>query len=211
MKSNKEKERIKIVKNIKEMTVDELVELYKTEKNGEIKDLALIEILNKMEGYIRSVLARTNRFLLQPTYYEDVIQDCKIAVLEQLKTYDPNIGTSFITYCYLPIQQKTHVFITKNIYKNNSYNQKKYGKVEFSSLDNKLDLFLSSKRFEEDSIRKLEILDLLDNLNEINRFILIQFYINQESIKNISKKLGITEKAVKNRKEDSLEKLRKLV
>ena len=199
------------MKNIKEMTVDELVELYKTEKNGEIKDLALIEILNKMEGYIRSVLARTNRFLLQPTYYEDVIQDCKIAVLEQLKTYDPNIGTSFITYCYLPIQQKTHVFITKNIYKNNSYNQKKYGKVEFSSLDNKLDLFLSSKRFEEDSIRKLEILDLLDNLNEINRFILIQFYINQESIKNISKKLGITEKAVKNRKEDSLEKLRKLV
>ena len=211
MKSNKEKERIKIMKNIKEMTVDELVELYKTEKNGEIKDLALIEILNKMEGYIRSVLARTNRFLLQPTYYEDVIQDCKIAVLEQLKTYDPNIGTSFITYCYLPIQQKTHVFITKNIYKNNSYNQKKYGKVEFSSLDNKLDLFLSSKRFEEDSIRKLEILDLLDNLNEINRFILIQFYINQESIKNISKKLGITEKAVKNRKEDSLKKLRKLI
>lgn len=199
------------MKNIKEMTVDELVELYKTEKNGEIKDLALIEILNKMEGYIRSVLARTNRFLLQPTYYEDVIQDCKIAVLEQLKTYDPNIGTSFITYCYLPIQQKTHVFITKNIYKNNSYNQKKYGKVEFSSLDNKLDLFLSSKRFEEDSIRKLEILDLLDNLNEINRFILIQFYINQESIKNISKKLGITEKAVKNRKEDSLKKLRKLI
>ena len=72
-------------------------------------------------------------------------------------------------------------------------------------------MFLSSERFEEDSIRKLEILDLLDNLNEINRFILIQFYINQESIKNISKKLGITEKAVKNRKEDSLEKLRKLI
>lgn len=199
------------MKNIKEMTVDELVELYKTEKNGEIKDLALIEILNKMEGYIRSVLARTNRFLLQPIYYEDVMQDCKIAVLEQLKTYDPNIDTSFITYCYLPLQQKTHVFITKNIYKDSSYNQKKYGKVEFSSFDNKLDLFLSEKRFEEDSIRKLDILDLLNNLNEINRFILIQFYINQESIKNISKKLGITEKAVQMRKGDSLEKLRKLI
>ena len=66
------------MKNIKEMTVDELVELYKTEENGEIKDLALIEILNKMEGYIRSVQARTNRFLLQPTYYEEVIQDSKI-------------------------------------------------------------------------------------------------------------------------------------
>ena len=37
------------MKNVKEMTVDELVELYKTEENGEIKDLALIEILNKME------------------------------------------------------------------------------------------------------------------------------------------------------------------
>lgn len=83
--------------------------------------------------------------------------------------------------------------------------------MEFSSFDNKLDLFLSSERFEEDSIRKLDVLDLLDNLNEINRFILIQFYINQESIKNISKKLGITEKAVTNRKKDSLEKLRKLL
>lgn len=199
------------MKNIKEMTVDELVELYKTEENGEIKDLALIEILNKMEGYIRSVLARTNRFLLQPIYYEDVMQDCKIAVLEQLKTYDPNIDTSFITYCYLPIQQKTHVFIIKNIYKNSSYNQKRYGKIEFLSFDNKLDLFLSEKRFEEDSIKKLDILDLLNNLNEINRFILIQFYINQESIKNIAQKLGITEKSVKNRKGDSLEKLRKLI
>lgn len=199
------------MKNLKEMKIDELVKLYKIEENEEMKSLILVQILKNMEKYICSYLSKEYKFLLSSEYKEDVIQDCKIAVLEQLKTYDPNIDTSFITYCYLPIQQKTHVFITKNIYKNSSYNQKRYGKIEFSSFDNKLDLFLSEKRFEEDSIRKLDILDLLNNLNEINRFILIQFYINQESIKNISKKLGITEKAVKNRKGDSLEKLRKLL
>ena len=193
------------------MKIDELVKLYKIEENEEMKSLVLVQILKNMEKYICSYLSKECKFLLSSEYKEDVMQDCKIAVLEQLKTYDPNIGTSFITYCYLPIKQKTHAFITKNIYKNSSYNQKKHGKVEFSSFDNKLDLFLSSERFEEDSIRKLDVLDLLNNLSEINRFILIQFYINQESIKNISKKLGITEKSVKNRKEDSLKKLRKLI
>ncbi len=199
------------MKNLKEMKIDELVKLYKIEENEEMKSLILVQILKKMEKYICFYLSKNYIFLLSSEYKEDIMQDCKIAVLEQLKTYDPNIGTSFITYAYLPIKQKVHAFIEKNVYKDSSYNQKKYGKVEFSSFDNKLDLFLSSERFEEDSIRKLEILDLLNNLNEINRFILIQFYINQESIKNISKKLGITEKAVKNRKGDSLEKLRKLI
>ena len=199
------------MKNLKEMKIDELVKLYKIEENEEMRSLILVQILKNMEKYICSYLSKECKFLLSSEYKEDVVQECEIAVLECLEKFNPFNGKPFITYAYLPIKQKIHVFIEKNVYKDSSYNQKKYGKVEFSSFDNKLDLFLSEKRFEEDSIRKLEILDLLDNLNEINRFILIQFYINQESIKNISQKLGITEKAVKNRKKDSLEKLRKLI
>lgn len=199
------------MKNLKEMKIDELVKLYKIEENEEMKILVLVQILKNMEKYICSYLSKEYKFLLSSEYKEDVVQECKIAVLESLERFNPFDNTPFITYAYLPIKQKIHVFIEKNIYKDSSYNQKKYGKVEFSSFDNKLDLFLSEKRFEENSIRKLDILDLLNNLNEINRFILIQFYINQESIKNISQKLGITEKAVTNRKKDSLEKLRKLI
>ena len=199
------------MKNLKEMKIDELVKLYKIEENKEMKSLVLVQIVKKMERYICSYLSRAYKFLLSSEYKEDVVQECTIAVLESLEKFNPFNGTPFVTYTYLPIKQKVHAFIEKNVYKDSSYNQKKYGKVEFSSFDNKLDLFLSSERFEEDSIRKLDILDLLNNLSEINRFILIQFYINQESIKSISKKLGITEKAVKNRKEDSLEKLRKLI
>ena len=86
-----------------------------------------------------------------------------------------------------PIEKEVMVELERNETVLSDYNQKRYGKIEFLSFDNKLDLFLSSERFEEDSIRKLDILDLLNNLNEINRFILIQFYINQESIKNISR------------------------
>lgn len=199
------------MKNLKEMKIDELVKLYKIEENEEMKSLVLVQILKNMETYICSYLSKEYKFLLSSEYKEDVVQECEIAVLESLERFNPLNGTSFVTYTYLPIKQKVHAFIEKNVYKDSSYNQKKYGKVEFSSFDNKLDLFLSLERFEEDSIRKLDILDLLNNLNEINRFILIQFYINQESIKNISKKLGITEKAVKNRKGDSLEKLRKII
>lgn len=199
------------MKNLKEMKIDELVKLYKIEKNEEMKSLFLVQILKKMEKYICSYLSKEYKFLLSSEYKEDVVQECEIAVLECLEKFNPLNGTLFVTYTYLPIKQKVHVFIEKNVYKDSSHNQKKYGKVEFSSFDNKLDLFLSEKRFEEDSIRKLDVLDLLNNLSEINRFILIQFYINQESIKSISKKLGITEKAVKNRKGDSLEKLRKLI
>lgn len=198
------------MKNLKEMKINELVKLYKIEENEEMKSLVLVQILKNMEKYICSYLSKECKFLLSSEYKEDVVQECKIAVLECLEKFNPFNGTAFITYAYLPIKQKIHVFIEKNVYKDSSYNQKKYGKVEFSSFDNKLDLFLYEKRFEEDSIRKLDILDLLNNLSEINRFILIQFYINQESVKNISQKLGITEKAVKNRKGDSLEKLRKL-
>ena len=198
------------MKNLKEMKINELVKLYKIEENEEMKSLVLVQILKNMEKYICSYLSKECKFLLSSEYKEDVVQECKIAVLECLEKFNPFNGTAFITYAYLPIKQKIHVFIEKNVYKDSSYNQKKYGKVEFSSFDNKLDLFLSSERFEEDSIRKLDVLDLLNNLSEINRFILIQFYINQESVKNISQKLGITEKAVKNRKGDSLEKLRKL-
>lgn len=199
------------MKNLKEMKIDELVKLYKIEENEEMKILVLVQILKNMEKYICSYLSKEYKFLLSSEYKEDVVQECKIAVLESLERFNPFDNTPFITYAYLPIKQKIHVFMEKNIYKDSSYNQKKYGKVEFSSFDNKLDLFLSEKRFEEDSIRKLDVLDLLNNLSEINRFILIQFYINQESIKNISKELGITEKAVTNRKKDSLEKLRKLI
>lgn len=199
------------MKNLKEMKIDELVKLYKIEENEEMKSLILVQILKNMEKYICSYLSKEYKFLLSKEYKEDVVQECEIAVLECLEKFNPLNGTPFVTYTYLPVKQKVRVFIEKNIYKDSSYNQKKYGKVEFSSFDNKLDLFLSEKRFEEDSIRKLDILDLLNNLNEINRFILIQFYINQESIKNISQKLGITEKAVTNRKKDSLEKLRKLI
>lgn len=199
------------MKNLKEMKIDELVKLYKIKENEEMKSLFLVQILKKMENYICNYLSKEYKFLLSKEFKEDVVQECTIAVLESLEKFNPLNGTPFITYAYLPIKQKIHVFIEKNIYKDSSYNQKKYGKVEFSSFDNKLDLFLSEKRFEEDSIRKLEILDLLNNLNEINRFILIQFYINQESIKNIAQKLGITEKSVQMRKGDSLEKLRKLL
>lgn len=199
------------MKNLKEMKIDELVKLYKIEENEEMKSLILVQILKNMEKYICSYLSKEYKFLLSSEYKEDVVQECEIAVLECLEKFNPLNGTSFVTYTYLPVKQKVHVFIEKNIYKDSSYNQKKYGKVEFSSFDNKLDLFLSEKRFEEDSIRKLDVLDLLNNLSEINRFILIQFYINQESIKNISPKLGITEKSVQMRKGDSLEKLRKLI
>lgn len=199
------------MKDLENMKTGELVKLYKIEENEEMKSLILVQILKRMENYIYSYLSKEYKFLLSKEYKEDVVQECEIAVLECLEKFNPFNGTHFITYAYLPIKQKIHVFIEKNIYKDSSYNQKKYGKVEFLSFDDKLDLFLSEKRFEEDSVRKLEILDLVNNLNGINRFILIQFYINQESIKNISQKLGITEKAVKKRKKNSLEKLRKLI
>ena len=165
------------MKNLKEMKIDELVKLYKFEENEEMKSLILVQIVKKMERYICSYLSKEYKFLLSCEYKEDVVQECTIAVLESLERFNPLNGTSFVTYTYLSIKQKIHVFIEKNIYKDSSYNQKKYGKVEFSSFDNKLDLFLSSERFEEDSIRKLDVLDLLNNLSEINRFILIQFYL----------------------------------
>ena len=148
------------MKNLKEMKIDELVKLYKIEENEEMKSLVLVQILKNMETYICSYLSKEYKFLLSSEYKEDVVQECEIAVLESLERFNPLNGTSFVTYTYLPIKQKIHVFIEKNIYKDSSYNQKKYGKVEFSSFDNKLDLFLSEKRFEEDSIRKLDILDV---------------------------------------------------
>lgn len=193
------------------MTDNELLELYRTEKNMENRKILLEKLLKNMEKYIQSVLSKNYIYLLSEEYYQDVMQDCRLAVLEQLQSYNFTEEASFLTYCRLPIQQKIHYFITKNIYKNSSYNQKKYGKVEFTNFDN-LELFLSQKHsFENDSISKIDILNLLDTLDCINKFILVQFYVNQMSIKDISAELGLSEISVKKRKVESLKKLRMMI
>ena len=103
------------IKNPKEK-IDELVKLYKIEENEEMKSLVLVQILKNMEKYICSYLSKEYKFLLSSEYKEDVVQECKIAVLESLEKFEPFNGIPFITYSYLPIKQKIHVFIEKNIF-----------------------------------------------------------------------------------------------
>lgn len=193
------------------MTDTELIKLYQTGKTQKVRDFAVEEMLRSKERYIHSVLSRRYPFLMKEEYHDEIMQECKIAVWEQLQTYDPSKKASFLTYCRLPIRHKIHSFAEKNVYKNSFYNYKKYGKVTFSNLDNS-ELFLSVEHgFEDNSIKRLDILNLLDTLDNINKFILIQYYINQWSLREISEALELSLHCVERRKATALKKLRMII
>ena len=188
----------------------ELLEIYRTGNQKE-KDFAVEEILKNIEPYIKSVLSRKYSFLMSNQYYDEVMLECKITIWEQIQKYDPSEEASFLTYCRLPINCKIRTYLEKNVFNNSFYKHKQYGKVTFTNYEAAEPVLSEKRRFEDDLIDKLDILNLLDTLDYINKFILVQFYINQISIKDISRELGISEKSVKKRKEYSIKKLRKLV
>lgn len=188
------------------MTDFELYELY---KNPETRERSIISALEMTETYIHNMIFYNYKVLLKQEYREDVLTECKIAVLECLKTFDPSKST-FWNHCYLPVKHKICNFISQNIFMDSPYRQKKYGKMSFSNFED-LELYIHSNCFEENSISKLDILKLLGNLSDINRSILIMFYIERESIKTISKRMNLTERSITARKEKSLLTLRKIL
>lgn len=191
------------------MTLDELVELYKTEKTGEVKELVLVEILNNMEIYIKSFLSKEYHFLLSPEYREDVIQDCLIAVLEQLKTYNPTSGIPFITYCYLPIQHKAYLFITQNIYKTSGYYQNRYGKVTFENYDELKEILLTDDILETNTINKIDLLKAIACLNDMQKYLITEFYFHGKKLQDISDATGWTKKHITNSKIWALQKMKR--
>lgn len=187
------------------MTDQELFEMY---QNPKTRERAIILALDMTESYIHNMIFYNYKVLLKQEYREDVIGECKIAVLECLKTFDPSKST-FWNYCYLPVKHKICVFISENIFMDSNYRQKKYGKTDILSFEDVK--FNEHKSFEENSVEKLDILKLLDKLNNTNKRILIMFYIERESIKTISKKMNLTERSITARKEKSLLALRKML
>lgn len=193
------------------MTDDELLELYKTGKTQKEKDFIVEKILKNIEPYIKSVLSRKYSFLLSNQYYDEAMLECKIVVWEQMQKYDPAREASFLTCCRLPVNHAIRSYLEKNVFNNSFYKHKRYGKVNFTSYESAEPVLSRKRIFEDGLIDKLDILNLLDTLDYINKFILIQFYINQMSIKDISRELGIPENSVKDRKRKTLEKLRMLL
>lgn len=184
------------------------LELYELYRNPETREKAIVSALNMTEKRIMDMIFYNYKVLLKQEYKEDVLAECKIAVLECLKTYDPEKST-FWNCCYLPVKHKICVFISENIFMDTPYRQKKYGKTDILSFEDVK--FNEHKSFEENSVKKLDILKLLDKLNSTNRRILIMFYIERESIKTISKKMNLTERSITARKEKSLLTLRKML
>lgn len=184
------------------------LELYNMYQNPETRERAVVSALEMTENYIHNMIFYNYKILLKSEYKEDVLAECKISVLECLKTFDPEKST-FWNYCYLPVKHKICNFISQNIFMDTPYRQKKYGKTEFLGFEDVK--FNEHKSFEDNSVKKLDILKLLDKLNSTNRAILIMFYIERESIKTISQKMNLTERSITARKEKSLLTLRKIL
>lgn len=185
------------------------LELYELYRNPETRERAIISALQLTESYIHNMIFYNYKVLLKAEYREDVIGECKIAVLECLKTFNPEKST-FWNHCYLPVKHKICNFISQNIFMDSPYRQKKYGKMRFSNFED-LELYIHSNCFEDNSVEKLDILKLLDSLSDVNRSIIIQYYIERESIKTISQRLNLEEWRILRRKKDSLLKLRKML
>lgn len=179
-------------------------ELYQLYHNPKTKDEAILKALEGTEPYIRSVLCGKFK---REGYYEDIFQECRLAVIDALRTYNPCKKASFLTYCRLPIKHKICDFIARNVYKVSTYRQKKYGKVSFESYDY-AEKDLPGVGFENSTVLKADLVSLLNRLEKRDRDIVVKFYIYGQSIKGIAESLGLPEALVERRKSLALKQLR---
>lgn len=138
--------------------------------------------------------------------YEDLIQEGYEVVLRALREYDPSKGARFLGY--LKLQLKYHYL--------NKYKEKREkltlnlplgdGGVEI------LDLIESSQALPLEGLIKREssqeLGKTLDCLTKRQKQIIIESYINELSLKEISQKLQLSYRTVANTKSSALKRLR---
>lgn len=178
----------------------EVNKLVKLSQEG--NDLAKERLLLRLKPLI---LASIRRYYNHREEYEDLIQEGYEIVLRALKDYDPNKGSQFLGYTKL--QLKYH-YLDKNKGKILSSLNVPIGDEDMELLDllESKDAGPVDKILSEEELG--ELVGALNLLTERQREIIMEFYFNGLSLKDIARKLNISYSTVANTKTSGLKKLR---
>lgn len=178
----------------------EVVDLLEMSKDGDME--AKERLLYKLKPLI---LASIRRYYNRPNEYDDLIQEGYEVILKAIEEYKPNKGAHFLGYAKL--QLKYHYL--------NKHREKEYYSLNEPLGDGEIeliDLIEDDTNILEDYIKKEEaekLIRKLDTLSKRQKQILIEFYINENSMDEIAQKLNITYRTVANTKSSGINNLRK--
>jgi len=147
------------------------------------------------------IISSIRRYYNNYSQYEDLMQEGYEEILKCIVDYDENRGVNFLGY--VKVQLK-FLYLNKHKEKKTFSLNEKLGEdgVELIDLlegeENPLEEYLTNES-------KETLIDALSKLTERQREVLILFYIDELSIGEISKKLGISYRTVVNTKARALQ------
>ncbi|QQY79155.1 RNA polymerase sporulation-specific sigma factor [Keratinibaculum paraultunense] len=171
----------------------------KNDKNAKEKLILKLEPL---------IISSIKRYYYNPYMYEDLLQEGYEIVLNAIEEYNPNKGCHFLGFVKLKL--KYHYLNKHKEKQTSSLNQPvKDGDMElidliedegFSPLDNII---------QKEKINKLK--EGIKSLTPRQREVIIAYYIEGMSIKDIGKKLGIAYRTVVNIKTNAIDVLKNII
>lgn len=179
------------------MCIAELVILSK--KNNEEAILELIKRLRPL------VISSINKYY-SIGEYEDLIQEGNILIMESIEKFDTEYGVHFLGYIKSKLK---YYYLNKNkVEKEFSLNELDDNGVEF------IERIVSDINIEDMILKEIENRYLLSSLNKITereKEIVLKFYFEELSLREIAEELNIKYQTVANLKTNAIKKLKFIV
>lgn len=167
------------------MNYDYIEELIRLAKKSDDKEV-IIKILDEFKPYIYTLIKNTK---VNGFNNDDLFQELNIKIIECIHKYNSN--NTFVGYCTMALKNCIY-----NLYNSN----KKYCSLElFENID---------KNYKNDNYEVENILFCNKSLNDIEKRILIMYYIDRHTFKDISQLLGIPYSKIMGLKKVALKKLK---
>lgn len=181
------------------LSFDEQKELVSRAKQGDKK--AAEELICAYEPLIISIAAKYSR----SDIFDDLKQEGKVAVLQAIQKFDPNVGVSFFTYVFYWVKRNMDRCVLKHSNVKISTHSKLSDIPKVFSLDEPVvntdsdkeicfgDTLQCSSNVEREAESNVMLQEIVKSLNEEERKILL-LRLQGYTFKEITKELGITER-----------------
>lgn len=166
---------------------------------------AVAEIIEKLQPLVK---ASIRRYYNKINEYEDLLQDGNIKILESIHSYEKSQGVHFLGYIKMNLK---FLYLDKHKIKIHDSLNKTIGDSEIEEID----LLPSQDLNILDGVIEKEISEtlgqLLGNLPERQKQVILLYYFEKMSIKEIGEKLGISYRTVVNTKTNGIKNMRESI
>ena len=140
--------------------------------------------------------------------FDDLYQISKIAIIEAIRTFDPNKGVKLSTHVFVMILSSLRKFDTKN---HSLIYQPYYTKNKFKRIDyDELDLYCSENKVDETEI-KIVLNDCFECLTDKQKLIIKLNYVDGYSITEIAKMLNCSHQNISKLNNKAIKSVQKLL